>query len=102
MQFVNCSRDPASPIHPYPEGIFVNLEQLSREGHFERDAVLQLADFERFVFVMSVLEHYSEHDGSLKEAVTYSRGPITRSEHYGCAGDDKRLLAQISQMHLPF
>jgi DNA-directed RNA polymerase specialized sigma24 family protein len=26
------------------------------------DAVLRLADFERFVFVMSVLEHYSEHD----------------------------------------
>jgi DNA-directed RNA polymerase specialized sigma24 family protein len=29
------------------------------------DAVLRLADFERFVFVMSVLEHYSEHDCAL-------------------------------------
>jgi DNA-directed RNA polymerase specialized sigma24 family protein len=29
------------------------------------DAVLRLADFERFVFVMSVLEHYSEHDCTL-------------------------------------
>ncbi len=26
------------------------------------EAVLDLEDFERFVFVMSVLEHYSEHD----------------------------------------
>jgi DNA-directed RNA polymerase specialized sigma24 family protein len=29
------------------------------------DAVLALEDFERFVFVMSVLEHYSEHECSL-------------------------------------
>jgi DNA-directed RNA polymerase specialized sigma24 family protein len=34
-------------------------------GHFAIDAVLGLEDFERFVFVMSVLEHYSEHDCSL-------------------------------------
>jgi DNA-directed RNA polymerase specialized sigma24 family protein len=34
-------------------------------GHFEIDAVLRLADFDRFVFVMSVLEHYSEHDCAL-------------------------------------
>jgi DNA-directed RNA polymerase specialized sigma24 family protein len=29
------------------------------------DAVLRLEDFERFVFIMSVLEHYSEHDCAL-------------------------------------
>ena len=34
-------------------------------GHFAIDAVLGLEDFERFVFVMSVLEHYSEHDCGL-------------------------------------
>lgn len=34
-------------------------------GHFELDAVLRLEDFERFVFIMSVLEHYSEHDCAL-------------------------------------
>jgi len=34
-------------------------------GHFAMDAVLGLEDFERFVFVMSVLEHYSEHDCGL-------------------------------------
>jgi hypothetical protein len=31
-------------------------------GHFELKAILALEDFERFVFVMSVLDHYSEHD----------------------------------------
>ena len=34
-------------------------------GHFELEAILALEDFERFVFVMSVLDHYSEHDCSL-------------------------------------
>ena len=34
-------------------------------GHFDLDAVLRLGDFERFVFVMSVLEHYSHHECAL-------------------------------------
>ncbi len=33
--------------------------------HFESDAVLALEDFERFVFVISVLEHYSVHECAL-------------------------------------
>jgi DNA-directed RNA polymerase specialized sigma24 family protein len=47
--------------------IFSDKDQHSRGpgGHFELDAVLRLVDFERFVFVMSVLEHYSEHDCAL-------------------------------------
>ena len=36
-----------------------------QDRHFAVDAVLALQDFERFVFVMSVLEHYSEHECSL-------------------------------------
>ena len=36
-----------------------------QDRHFELEGVLALADFERFVFVMSVLEHYSEHDCAL-------------------------------------
>jgi DNA-directed RNA polymerase specialized sigma24 family protein len=35
------------------------------EGQPEIAAVLDLAPFERFVFVMSVLEHYSEHECSV-------------------------------------
>jgi len=44
-----------------------NIDQYSKDpgGHFEIDAVLRLADFDRFVFVMSVLEHYSEHECAL-------------------------------------
>jgi DNA-directed RNA polymerase specialized sigma24 family protein len=48
-----------------PSGaIFPDIGQLSNgpSGHFELHAVLRLEDFERFVFVMSVLEQYSEHD----------------------------------------
>ena len=46
---------------------FSGMEHHSRGpgGHFEIDAVLGLADFDRFVFVMSVLEHHSEHDCAL-------------------------------------
>jgi hypothetical protein len=47
--------------------IFRNIDQLSRNrgGHFEIDAVLGLENFERFVFVISILEHYSEQDCAL-------------------------------------
>jgi hypothetical protein len=44
--------------------IFPDVDQpLSGSGgHFEMDALLRLEDFERFVFIMCVLEHYSERD----------------------------------------
>ena len=47
--------------------IFSDTDHHSRgaDGHFEIDAVLRLADFDRFVIVMSVLEHYSDHDCTL-------------------------------------
>jgi DNA-directed RNA polymerase specialized sigma24 family protein len=45
------------------------VRQLSKgeneNGQFGLKAVLALPDFERFVFVMSVLEHYSAHDSGL-------------------------------------
>ena len=42
------------------------MEQLGGPGgHFELDPVLRLADFDRFVFVMSVLAHCSERDCAL-------------------------------------
>jgi hypothetical protein len=40
-------------------------ESRASGGHFDLDAVLGLGDFERFVFVMSVLEHYSHHECAL-------------------------------------
>jgi len=47
--------------------IFLDIDQLSSgpANHFEIDAVFGLEDYERFVFVMSVLEHYSQHDCAL-------------------------------------
>jgi DNA-directed RNA polymerase specialized sigma24 family protein len=36
--------------------------QASGQGHFEIESVLALKNFERFVFVMSVLEAYPEHE----------------------------------------
>jgi hypothetical protein len=40
--------------------------QLSgRSGHFDTDAVSGLADFERFVFVLCVLERYRDHECAL-------------------------------------
>jgi DNA-directed RNA polymerase specialized sigma24 family protein len=55
-----------SNSHP-SAAIFLDIDQLSSgpANHFEIDAVLGLEDYERFVFVMSVLEHYSQHDCAL-------------------------------------
>jgi len=58
------------PIHsnsPLSETILPDNGQLlsGPGGHIAMDVVLGLEDFERFVFVMSFLEHYSEHDCAL-------------------------------------
>jgi hypothetical protein len=47
--------------------IFADIDQLSSGPgkYFGMDAVFRLEDYERFVFVMSVLEHYSEHECAL-------------------------------------
>jgi hypothetical protein len=42
-----------------------NPRSSSPRGHFDMDSVLGLADFERFVFVLCVLEHYREHECAL-------------------------------------
>jgi DNA-directed RNA polymerase specialized sigma24 family protein len=42
-----------------------NRHSSSPNGHFDVDSVLGLADFERFVFVLCVLEHYREHECAL-------------------------------------
>jgi DNA-directed RNA polymerase specialized sigma24 family protein len=58
---------PSQSSSPLYRAKYSNVDQYSKDsgGHFEIDAVLRLADFERFVFIMSALEHYSEHDCSL-------------------------------------
>ena len=48
----------SSTVSPY-------IDQQSSRGDGDVGAVLALEDFERFVFVMSVLEHYSDGDSAL-------------------------------------
>lgn len=40
-------------------------ESIGQGEHFDVEAILRLGDFERVVFVMSVLEHYSHHECAL-------------------------------------
>jgi hypothetical protein len=49
---------------PLSQAIFPYIDQIPNcpGGKFAMDSVLSLNDFDRFVFVMSVLEHYTEHD----------------------------------------
>jgi DNA-directed RNA polymerase specialized sigma24 family protein len=58
---------PSQSPSPLSGAIFPDMDQHSSGagGHFEIDAILRLADFDRIVFIMSVLEHYSEHDCAL-------------------------------------
>src|SRR4029077_14536171 len=42
-----------------------NRQSSDTNGHFDVDAVSGLADFERFVFVVCVLERYREHECAL-------------------------------------
>jgi DNA-directed RNA polymerase specialized sigma24 family protein len=58
---------PSQSNSPFSGAIVPEVDQppSGTGGHFEMGAVLRLGDFERFVFIMSVLEHYSEHDCAL-------------------------------------
>lgn len=42
-----------------------NKLRIIRDRHLEIDSVVALEDFERFVFVMTVLERYSDHETAL-------------------------------------
>jgi hypothetical protein len=42
-----------------------NKLRIIRDGHLEIDSVLALEDFERVVFVMTILERYSDHESAL-------------------------------------
>ena len=48
-----------------PTVISRNRQSKGPIGHFDVDSVLGLADFERFVFVLCVLERYREHECAL-------------------------------------
>jgi DNA-directed RNA polymerase specialized sigma24 family protein len=57
---------PSLPNSPPSATVFSHNEQSRNSGgHFDLEAVLKLGDFDRFVFVMSVLESYSHHECAL-------------------------------------
>ena len=93
--------NPASPT------IFADIDQLSSgpDEYFEIDAVWRLEDHERFVFVMSVLEHYSEHDCALllgcslpevRDARTRALKKLADSHHI--APSDNQLVVLEKEM----
>jgi DNA-directed RNA polymerase specialized sigma24 family protein len=57
---------PTLPSSSPSAAVSSHSEQSSGSGgHFDLETVLRLGDFERFVFVMSVLENYSHHECAL-------------------------------------
>jgi DNA-directed RNA polymerase specialized sigma24 family protein len=57
---------PNLPIASSSATVFSQNEQSSGSAeHFDLETILGLGDFERFVFVMSVLESYSDHECAL-------------------------------------
>jgi hypothetical protein len=57
---------PSLPSSSPSATVFSHTEQSSGSGgHFDPETVLELGDFERFVFVMSVLENYPHHECAL-------------------------------------
>lgn len=57
---------PSLPGSPPSATVFSHSEQSSGAGgHFDVETVLKLGDFQRFVFVMSVLENYSHNECAL-------------------------------------
>ena len=70
----------------------------SRDRHFALDSVLKLEDFERFVFVMSILEHYSDYDCTLLLGCT--RRDIEEARTRALAHlTDSRLTVSSSKTH---
>ena len=83
---------PSQSNSPLSRAMFSSMDEHSRGpgGYFEIDAVLRLADFDRFVFVMSALERYSEHDcalllgcsvGDIRESRTRALTELADSPH---------------------
>jgi len=64
---------------PFLIPVAIRMRDLPKDGrrHFQLAAILALEDFERFVFVMSVLERYSEYDCAL--LLNCTRGQINEA-----------------------
>ena len=76
-----------------------NRQSSTPIGHFDVDSVLGLADFERFVFVLCVLERYGEHECALllgcspsevREARTQAIEELAKSQPSGSGSYEDR------------
>jgi len=79
-------------------------------GHFGVDAVLGLADFERFVFVLCVLERYREHECALllgcsasevRNARTRAIEELASSGKVASSRYEDRKLGQLAAARMP-
>ena len=79
-------------------------------GHFELETILALEDFERFVFVLSVLDDYSEHDCALflgcsvleiREARTRALKKLIDSLHITLLHDEVPHRREVSDSSRP-
>jgi DNA-directed RNA polymerase specialized sigma24 family protein len=81
----------AETVFPYADELSTPLS-----GHFELEAILALEPFDRVVFVISVLEHYSDHECTLllrcpvleiRDARTRALEKLIDSLHISMHGD---------------
>jgi hypothetical protein len=93
---------PSLPSSSPSATVFSHREQSSGSGgHFDLETVLGLGDFERFVFVMSVLENYSHHECALLlgcSVLQIRQSHLLALEELGSSGevDASRAQATIS------
>jgi DNA-directed RNA polymerase specialized sigma24 family protein len=109
-------RNAIRELHPHPSALEPpsldtpvqgnHKPQAFRQGHFEIESVLALKDFERFVFVMSVLEAYPEHECAalmgcsirdIRVARTRALEQLARSVSTDVRGPDADY--QLQEMH---
>ncbi len=81
---------------------FSEIEQLSSapDRHFALEAVLNLEDFERFVFTMSVLEHYSDHDCALLLGCSIREILEARGRAFGKLVDSSQRSSSPDQLRM--
>jgi DNA-directed RNA polymerase specialized sigma24 family protein len=94
---------PSQCNSPRSGAMFSDLEQYSRgpSGRFQIDAVMRLADFDRCVFVMSVLEHYSEHDCALLLGCSARDIREGRTRAFKELADSPRIEPSENQLSVP-
>lgn len=72
----------------------------SSASSLEADSVLALDDFQRFVFVMSVLEPYSEQECARLLGCSFREVRAARAQAIRQVGDSLRMIAPVASFQL--